>query len=97
MADWDIVKSWNAHERQSLRERRAAPMASEARIRDRYLFEIAKEVYLAISHAGTLSRRVANGHDHLADAMRPAISSALDQGSSTYRPTPPVRGDDAGE
>src|SRR5487761_1998127 len=58
-AAWDLVKSWNAHERQSLRDD-VPRLGFKARIRDRYLFEIAKEC-LALSHAG-LRRR---GHvDH---------------------------------
>jgi glutamate--cysteine ligase len=58
-AAWDIVKSWSAHERQSLRDD-VPRLGFKSRIRDRYLFEIAKEC-LALSHAG-LRRR---GHvDH---------------------------------
>jgi len=58
-AAWDIVKSWNACERQSLRDD-VPRLGFKARIKDRYVFEIAKEC-LALSHAG-LRRR---GHvDH---------------------------------
>src|ERR1700730_4911438 len=53
-AAWDIVKHWSAMERQALRD--AVPrLGFKARIRDRYLFEIAKEC-LMLSHSG-LRRR----------------------------------------
>jgi glutamate--cysteine ligase len=59
-AAWDIVKRWNAGERQALRDD-VPRLGFKARIRDRYLFEIAREC-VALSHAG-LRRR---GHiDHL--------------------------------
>jgi glutamate--cysteine ligase len=58
-AAWDIVKSWNACERQSLRDE-VPRLGFKARIRDRYLFEIAKEC-LALSHAG-LRRRAHADH-----------------------------------
>lgn len=59
-AAWDIAKHWNAHERQALRDD-VPRFGFKARIRDRYLFEIAKEC-LTLAHAG-LRRR---GHvDHL--------------------------------
>jgi glutamate--cysteine ligase len=58
-AAWDIVKHWNACERQSLRDE-VPRLGFKARIKDRFLFEIAKEC-LALAHAG-LRRR---GHvDH---------------------------------
>jgi glutamate--cysteine ligase len=53
-AAWDIVKHWNAHERQSLRDD-VPRLGFKARIKDRYLFEIAKEC-LVLAHAG-LRRR----------------------------------------
>src|SRR5216117_117251 len=53
-AAWDLVKHWNAHERQALRDD-VPRFGFKARIRDRYLFEIAKEC-LKLSHAG-LRRR----------------------------------------
>src|SRR5882724_7621108 len=53
-AAWDIVKHWNAHERQSLRDD-VPRFGFKARIRDRYLFEIAREC-LVLSHSG-LRRR----------------------------------------
>jgi len=57
---WEIVRHWNAHERQALRDD-VPRFGFKARIRDRYLFEIAKEC-LALSYAG-LRRR---GHiDHV--------------------------------
>ena len=49
-----IVKHWNAHERQALRDD-VPRFGFKARIRDRYLFEIAKEC-LVLSHSG-LRRR----------------------------------------
>src|SRR5271155_3010082 len=59
-AAWQIVKHWNAAERQALRDD-VPRFGFKARIKDRYLFEIAKEC-LALSYAG-LRRR---GHvDHL--------------------------------
>jgi glutamate--cysteine ligase len=53
-AAWDLAKGWNAHERQALRDD-VPRLGFKARIRDRYLFEIAKEC-LALAHAG-LRRR----------------------------------------
>jgi glutamate--cysteine ligase len=53
-AAWQIVKHWNAHERQALRDD-VPRLGFKARIRDRYLFEIAKEC-LALSYSG-LRRR----------------------------------------
>src|SRR5690349_4823978 len=58
-AAWDIAKSWTAHERQALRDD-VPRFGFKARIRDRYLFEIAKEC-VKLSHAG-LRRR--NHVDH---------------------------------
>jgi glutamate--cysteine ligase len=53
-AAWDIVKHWNAHERQALRDE-VPRLGFKARIKDRYLFEIAKEC-LTLAHSG-LRRR----------------------------------------
>src|SRR6202051_1018788 len=53
-AAWDIAKHWSAHERQSLRDD-VPRLGFKARIKDRYLFEIAKEC-LALAHSG-LRRR----------------------------------------
>src|SRR5579863_1199138 len=53
-AAWDIVRGWNACERQSLRDD-VPRLGFKARIKDHYVFEIAKEC-LALSHAG-LRRR----------------------------------------
>ncbi len=53
-AAWDIVKNWNACERQSLRDD-VPRLGFKSRIKDRYLFEIAKEC-LALAHTG-LRRR----------------------------------------
>ncbi len=53
-AAWDIVKYWNAQERQALRDD-VPRLGFKARIRDRYLFEIAREC-LVLAHAG-LRRR----------------------------------------
>jgi len=59
-AAWDIARTWNAQERQALRDD-VPRLGFKARIKDRYLFEIAKEC-LILAHAG-LRRR---GHvDHL--------------------------------
>src|SRR5437764_5185264 len=48
-AAWDIVKDWNAGERQALRDD-VPRFGFKARIRERYLFEIAREC-LALSYA----------------------------------------------
>jgi glutamate--cysteine ligase len=53
-AAWDIVKDWNAFERQALRDD-VPRMGFKARIKDRYLFEIAKQC-MALAHLG-LRRR----------------------------------------
>ena len=53
-AAWDIVKHWNAHERQAMRDD-VPRMGFKTRIRDRYLFEVAKEC-LTLAHSG-LRRR----------------------------------------
>ena len=58
-AAWDLVKHWTAQERQALRDD-VPRFGFKARIRDRYLFEIAREC-LKLSHAG-LRRR--NRVDH---------------------------------
>src|SRR5229473_3910327 len=59
-AAWDIVKHWNAGERQALRDD-VPRLGFKARIRDRYLFEIAKEC-VTLSHSGLRRRGRA---DHL--------------------------------
>ena len=53
-AAWDLVSHWTAQERQALRDD-VPRFGFKARIRDRYLFEIAREC-LKLSHAG-LRRR----------------------------------------
>src|SRR6186997_271612 len=58
-AAWDLVSHWTAQERQALRDD-VPRFGFKARIRDRYLFEIAREC-LTLSHAG-LRRR--NRVDH---------------------------------
>jgi glutamate--cysteine ligase len=58
-AAWDIVKYWNAQERQALRDD-VPRLGFKARIRDRYLFEIAREC-LVLAHAG-LRRRECIDH-----------------------------------
>src|SRR4051812_35189120 len=59
-AAWDIAKHWTAQERQALRDD-VPRLGFKARIKHRYLFEIAKEC-LVLAHAG-LRRR---GHiDHV--------------------------------
>ena len=59
-AAWDLVKHWGAAERQALRDD-VPRFGFKARIKDRYLFEIAREC-LKLSHAG-LRRR--DRVDHL--------------------------------
>src|SRR5215470_789466 len=58
-AAWDIAKHWNVHERQALRDD-VPRLGFKARIKDRYLFEVAKEC-LALAHAG-LRRRARVDH-----------------------------------
>jgi glutamate--cysteine ligase len=59
-AAWDIAKGWTAHDRQALRDD-VPRFGFKARIKDRYLFEIAREC-VKLAHEG-LRRR---GHvDHL--------------------------------
>jgi glutamate--cysteine ligase len=58
-AAWEIVKHWNAHERQSLRDD-VPRLGFKARIRDHYLFEIAREC-LTLAHSG-LRRRAHVDH-----------------------------------
>ena len=53
-AAWQIAKDWTADERQALRDE-VPRLGFKARIRDRYLFEVAKEC-LSLAHAG-LRRR----------------------------------------
>lgn len=53
-AAWDMVKHWTAPERQALRDD-VPRFGFKARIKDHYLFEIAKEC-LVLAHAG-LRRR----------------------------------------
>jgi glutamate--cysteine ligase len=53
-AAWDIVKHWQAHERQALRDD-VPRLGFKARIKNRSLFEVAKECLL-LAHAG-LRRR----------------------------------------
>src|SRR6201991_423215 len=53
-AAWDLVKHWSAFERQALRDD-VPRFGFKARIKDHYLFEIAKEC-LVLAHAG-LRRR----------------------------------------
>src|ERR1700685_3643898 len=53
-AAWDIAKHWNAGERQALRDD-VPRFGFKTRIRDRYLFEIAKEC-LKLSHEGLRGR-----------------------------------------
>ena len=62
-AAWDIVKHWNAFERQSLSDD-VPRLGFRARIRDYYLFEIAREC-LTLAQSG-LRRRARldhSGHD----------------------------------
>src|SRR5215813_5809562 len=58
-AAWDIVKHWTAPERQALRDD-VTHLGFKARIKKRYLFEIAKEC-LNLAHAG-LRRRARVDH-----------------------------------
>src|SRR6187455_1678592 len=58
-AAWDLVKGWTVAERQKLRDH-VPRFGFKARIRDRYLFEIAKEC-VALAHSG-LRRRARVDH-----------------------------------
>jgi glutamate--cysteine ligase len=58
-AAWDIVKHWNAQERQALRDD-VPRFGFKTRIRNSYLFEIAKEC-VTLSHSG-LRRRARLDH-----------------------------------
>ena len=58
-AAWEIAKHWSAYERQALRDD-VPRLGFKARIRDRYLFEIAREC-LTLAHAG-LRRRARIDH-----------------------------------
>ncbi|HEY9454988.1 MAG TPA: glutamate--cysteine ligase, partial [Bradyrhizobium sp.] len=58
-AAWELVRHWNAAERQALRDD-VPRLGFKARIKNRYLFEVAREC-LKLSHAG-LRRR--NRVDH---------------------------------
>src|SRR6202043_985867 len=58
-AAWDIARHWNAAQRQALRDD-VPRLGFKARIRDRYLFEIAKEC-LTLAHSG-LRRRARIDH-----------------------------------
>jgi glutamate--cysteine ligase len=59
-AAWDLVKHWTAQERQALRDD-VPRFGFKARIKDRYLFEIAKEC-LVLARSG-LRRRARVDHD----------------------------------
>ena len=79
-AAWDIVKDWTAAERQQLRDD-VPKLGFKARIRDRYLFEIAREC-VALAHAG-LRRR--NRVDHVGrDESRhlDTLDQTLDSGKT---------------
>src|SRR6188472_1153958 len=65
-AAWDIVKHWNAAERQALRDD-VPRFGFKARIRDRFLFEIAKEC-VALAHSGL--RRPQGVHQRAGDESR---------------------------
>src|SRR3569833_1261243 len=58
-AAWDLVKDWTAFERQALRDD-VPRLGFKARIRDRYVFEIAKQC-MALAHHG-LRRRGRTDH-----------------------------------
>jgi glutamate--cysteine ligase len=93
-AAWDIVKYWNAQERQALRDD-VPKLGFKARIRDRYLFEIAKEC-LVLAHAG-LRRREHVDHlgrdesrhldplDRILDAGRAPAEEMLEKFHGSWR------------
>jgi len=87
-AAWDIVKRWNAYQRQALRDD-VPRLGFKARIADRYLFEIAKEC-MALAHHG-LRRRARVNHlgqdetrylaslDHIIDSGRTPADIMLEK------------------
>ena len=84
-AAWDIVRTWTAQQRQALRDD-VPRLGFKARIRDRYLFEIAKEC-LVLAHAG-LRRR--GQVDHLG---RDEFAASRSAGPDSRCRTHPGRGD----
>src|SRR6201981_2625655 len=77
---WDMVRTWSACERQLLRDD-VPRLGFKARIRDRYLFEIAKEC-LALAHAGLRRRNhVDHGGRHETRHLEP-LDRILDCGKT---------------
>jgi len=93
-AAWDIVKTWTADERQSLRDD-VPRLGFKAKIGNRYVFEIAKEC-LALAHAG-LRRRGRLDHfgrdesryleplDRIIDCGRSPAEEMLDKFAGPWR------------
>ena len=87
-AAWDIAKTWTAHERQALRDD-VPRLGFRARIRNRYVFELAKEC-LVLAHAGLRRRarldqlgrdetRHLNALDEIVDSGRTPAEQMLDK------------------
>ena len=93
-AAWDIVKTWTAAERQSLRDD-VPRLGFKAKVGNRYVFEIAKEC-LALAHAG-LRRRGRLDHfgrdesryleplDRIIDCGRSPAEEMLEKFSGPWR------------
>src|SRR6185436_942166 len=76
-AAWDLVSHWTAAERQALRDD-VPRFGFKARIRDRYLFEIAKEC-LKLSHAGLRRRGHIDPLERILDSGRTPAEEMLDK------------------
>jgi glutamate--cysteine ligase len=87
-AAWDIVKHWNAHERQALRDD-VPRFGFKARIRDRYLFEIAQECLVLarsglrrrgrVDHLGRDETRHLEPLDHILECGRTPAEEMLEK------------------
>jgi glutamate--cysteine ligase len=79
-AAWDMVKGWTAFERQSLRDD-VPRLGFKARIKDRYIFEIAKEC-LALAHSGLRRRGRADHYGRDETRYLEPLDRILDAGQT---------------
>jgi glutamate--cysteine ligase len=79
-AAWDIVKNWTAAERQALRDD-VPKLGFKAKIKDRYLFEIAKECLL-LAHGGLRRRCKLDAHGRDESHHLEALDRILDSGKT---------------
>jgi glutamate--cysteine ligase len=79
-AAWDIVKNWTAAERQALRDD-VPKLGFKAKIKDRYLFEIAKECLL-LAHGGLRRRGKLDAHGRDESHHLEALDRILDSGKT---------------